>query len=268
MAFMDDNNSNSNNNNNNNNNANDKMSIKTKKQVSFDETCNQTREFPRVPMEEKTNVWLTKLEIARFRKEAAAEVMILQVRGLVQNKLLESMVELDFGNANHQGEGDWILQAKELLEQKLELIMQLPHDQILAFLEAPSSKLPLSPTSPTSSSPRMVKDEPFFVLEEDPGTSNSTSSTTRSGAHLFPTTTWGRLSGQQAPAPAPGMEHISMSAAPTKKQKQEESPNVDSPTEMQDINNNSNTHSDVDAEEEFLSNFLSDDKEEHEKICF
>lgn len=97
----------------------------TPKSVSFDETLNQLKEFPRIPPEEKAQIWISKSEIAQNRRKIQAETMTQQVQVLVQAKLVD-MDKTHYDSLEEQA---------RVLQSRVDQIMKLPREQILQFLE-------------------------------------------------------------------------------------------------------------------------------------
>jgi hypothetical protein len=145
--------------------------INTKKQVSVDESSNEVWEFPRILPQEKPNVWLTKMEIGQFRKEAQEEVMMEQVRDLVKVKLVEEYSkehEYDEPTGTDDSNEEDLEERVKEMEGRLDQIMKQSKEQILSFLE-PSSSSAAAKEEPSSAAP------PFSLIEQS---SNSTSTST------------------------------------------------------------------------------------------
>lgn len=62
------------------------------KHVSFDEGRNQVTEVPRVPLEVKPDLWLSRMQIRQNKVMVQTELMMERTRELVKAKLVEEVV--------------------------------------------------------------------------------------------------------------------------------------------------------------------------------
>jgi histidinol phosphatase-like enzyme len=96
------------------------------KHVSIDEESNQVKEFPLLPPEDKTDFWVSKGDIARFRKEVQAEDLLSSARDMVTKTIME---------VNHKAEED------EETKQQVESVMSGGIERVLQFLAQHGVKL-------------------------------------------------------------------------------------------------------------------------------
>lgn len=98
------------------------------KHVSFDEGRNQVTEVPRVPLEVKPDLWLSRMQIRQNKVMVQTELMMERTRELVKAKLVEEVV-ID------ESDPDGLVKQVKALQQKLDEIMSGSKEQILEFLK-------------------------------------------------------------------------------------------------------------------------------------
>ena len=160
--------------------------VKVLKEVTFNEEKNVVIEIPRIPIEvDICDLWISKLEIKQNRMNEDEKIMMSKIRGMVQMKIIDDYdddddddgefdddenddgeeEESDVENGNENDEksliavavavavdvDDILLTKKvQILQKRVDKIMELSNDEILLFLTTIKSK---SSTAITSSSP-------------------------------------------------------------------------------------------------------------------
>jgi histidinol phosphatase-like enzyme len=115
-----------------------------KKHVSIDEESNQVKEFPHVPPEDKVNFWVSKEDIARFRKEVEAEDLLSSARDMVAQTIM---------GVNRKTEED------EETKQQVESVMSGGIERVLQFLAQHGVKLIPPPGMSTQETTQSSKAE-------------------------------------------------------------------------------------------------------------
>jgi histidinol phosphatase-like enzyme len=115
-----------------------------KKHVSIDEESNQVKEFPHVPPEDKVNFWVSKEDIARFRKEVEAEDLLSSARDMVAQTIM---------GVNRKTEED------EETKQQVESVMSGGIERVLQFLAQHGVKLIPPPGMSTQETAQSSKAE-------------------------------------------------------------------------------------------------------------